>query len=143
MSRSEAVVAAIKALVQTALPLAQVEQDQDGPDDIGDGGLVIVRFGSPGEAEYTLSPLTYTYAHAVRIEIAMPGASPAARRAKLDAALTAVGAAVEANRTLGGLCEWLEPATPERDDLRTEGAAAVRIADLDLIATYSTPNPLT
>ena len=142
-STSEQVIAAVVALATAAWPDAKVSRNQDSPDDIPSGGLAVVRDGTPGDPEFTLSPLTYTYAHAVRIELAVTGATPAERRAKLDAMLVALGEAVEADRTLGGLCEWLEPVAPERGDMRTEGAATASIADLDVIATYSTPNPLT
>lgn len=142
-SRGETVIEAIKALIEAAVPAAEVHRNLDAPVRIGAGGLIVVRDGDPGDPEMTMSPLAYTYAHAVRIEVAVQGETIAARIAALDAVLIPIGEAVEADRTLGGLCEWLEPTAADRNDLRTEGAATQRWADFDLVATYSTTNPLT
>lgn len=142
-SRGETVIEAIRALIDGAVPSAEVQRNLDSPVRIGAGGLIVVRDGDPGDPEMTMSPLSYTYAHAVRVEVAVQGETIETRIAALDAVLIPIGQAVEADRTLGGLCDWLEPTAPDRNDLRTEGAATQRWADFDLIATYSTPNPLT
>lgn len=143
MTKARDVVSAVHALVGSALPGVNVELDQDSPERVPAGGLVIVHYGDPGDAiEVTLSPLTYHYAHAVRVDIAVPGADIAARDALLDGYLTAIGAAVAGNRTLGGLCDWLEPTPADRGEARLEGGPSHRWASFDVTATYSTPNPL-
>ena len=40
----------------------------------------------------------------------------------------AIGTALEADRTLGGLCDWVEPEAPASVDLPIEGAAALKAA---------------
>ncbi|HVY21177.1 MAG TPA: hypothetical protein VHA70_14005 [Bauldia sp.] len=142
-SRREEVLNAVKALIAAALPGAKVERNAAKPERIPSGGLVIIRDGDPGDPEVTLSPLTYIYTHRIPIEIAVLAAAPLTREQTLDATLIAIGEAVEADRTLGGLCDFLEPEAPSTGDLEATGAVAGRWADAVILATYATPNPLT
>jgi hypothetical protein len=142
VSRREEVLEAVRALIATALPAAKVERNAAKPERIPAGGLVIVRDGDPGDPEVTLSPLTYIYAHRIPIEIAVLATAPMTREQALDATLMSIGAAVEAERTLGGLCDFLEPEAPSTDDLEATGAAAGRWAVAVVVATYATANPL-
>jgi hypothetical protein len=65
-------------------------------------GLLILRDGEPGEPEGTLSPLRYNYQHRVEIEAVVQGA---ARDATVDIVCASIGAALAADRTLGGVCD--------------------------------------
>lgn len=143
-STSEQVIEGVKAMVAAALPGFLVERNTEGPEDIPKGGMVVIRDGEAGDPDITLSPLTYHYAHAVRAEVIVIGDTPEERSAKLDEALMKIGEAVEADRSLGGLCEWLAPADepPGRADFHAEGGETGRVADLDIVASYSTSNPL-
>lgn len=142
-SRREQVLDAIKSLVAGALPAAEVKRNLDKPERIPPGGLVIVRDGDPGEPDVLLSPLTYIYEHRVPIEIAAFASASLTREQVLDQMLSAIGAAVEANRTLGDLCDFIEAEAPTSDDLETAGAMSGRWADAAIIASYATVNPLT
>lgn len=142
-SRREEVLDAVRALIATALPAAKVERNAAKPERIPAGGLVIIRDGDPGDPEVTLSPLTYIYTHRIPVEIAVLPAAPLTREQVLDATLVAIGAAVEADRTLGGLCDFIEPEAPSTDDLGATGTVAGRWADAVIVATYATSNPLT
>lgn len=142
-SKREQVLEAIKALVASALPSAEVRRNLDKPERIPPGGLVIVRDGDPGEPEVLLSPLTYIYEHRVPIEVAAFASASLTREQALDQMLAAIGTAVAADRTLGGLCEFLETEAPTSDDLETAGAISGRWADAAIIASYATANPLT
>lgn len=140
MSRRLDVLAALKLLIAGALPNADVlglDNDTSPPKRIYPGGRVVVRAGDPGEAEIDLCPLAYHYFHRVPIEVLAPN------EAALDLMLIAIGEAVAANRTLGGLCDWVEPVAPETEDIVADNAAAQRGADLAIVAQYATPNPLT
>lgn len=143
-STSEQVIEAVKAMIAAALPRFQVDRNIDGPERVPADGLVIIRDGDAGTPDITLSPLTYHYAHAVRAEVIVIGHTPEERIAKLDTALIQIGIAVEADRSLGGLCEWLAPADepPASADFHAEGGETGRVADLDIVASYSTSNPL-
>lgn len=140
---SEAVIEGIKGLIEAALPGVTVERNADDPERVPDAGWVVVRDGDPGEPEVTLSPRTWIYTHAVRVEVAAPGLTAAARAAKMTALLTPIGLAVQADPTLGGRCDWVEPTMPDRNDAVMEGARPTLWATFDLMATYGTTTPLT
>lgn len=141
-SKREAVVAAIKVLIAAALPIAEVKRNLSKPERIPASGLVVVRDGDPGEPEVTLSPLTYHFEHRIVLEIAAPEIGATPREVTLDAMLRAIGAAVAADRTLSGLCDWIEAQAPATDDAEAMGAAPVRFALLTIVAAYATSDPL-
>lgn len=135
-SKREQVLQAIVALVQAALPTADVQRNRSSPVRVGAGGAVTILDGDPGEPEVDLCPLTYNYSHGV--PLAFAGASMAA----VDDMMRAVGAAVEADRTLGGLCHFLETVAPDGEPLDAAGAEAAAQAEAGLRAEYSTSSPL-
>ena len=141
-SRREQVVTAVVALIAAALPNAEVKRNLAKPERIPPGGLVIVRDGDPGDPEIELSPLAYIYAHRIPIEVAVHDAPTASREQTLDDLLAAIGVTVAADRTLGGLCDFVEAEAPSTDDLETTGAFAGRWADTAIVATYATADPL-
>jgi hypothetical protein len=142
MSKREQVIEAIVALAAAALPAAKVERNAAKPERIPPGGLAIVRDGDPGEPEVLLSPLTYLYVHRIPLEVAARESGPQSREQALDAMLAAIGAAVAADRTLGGLCEFIEAEAPATADIEASGTQAVRWADAAIMASYATSDPL-
>jgi hypothetical protein len=141
MSKRLDVLTAVKALVAAALPDAEVlglDGDEAAPDRISAGGRVIVRSGTPGDPEVDLSPLTYHYEPEIPIEVA----SSTGDEDTLDAMTGAIGRAVQADRTLGGLVDWLDATAPLTDDVYLAGATPARGAVLSIIAAYSTSDPL-
>lgn len=141
-SRREQVVEAVVALLTAALPAAEVKRNLAKPEWIPPGGLVIVRDGDPGDPEVTLSPLTYLYEHRIPVEIAVHDTGSGPRERALDMMLGAIGAAVASNRTLGGLCDFLEAEAPSTADIETAGARPGRWADIAFIAHYGVTDPL-
>ncbi|MFZ5792109.1 MAG: hypothetical protein ACOY3L_15565 [Pseudomonadota bacterium] len=141
-SRREQVIEAVKALVADALPNAEVKRNLAKPERIPPGGLVVVRDGDPGEPEVLLSPLTYVYSHRVPIEVAAYESGSFSREDILDGMLGAIGDAVQADRTLGGLCDFLEVEAPATDDTETLGAVPARFAQVFAVAVYGTADPL-
>ena len=109
------------------------------PERVPAGGLLILRDGEPGEPEVTLSPLAYHYQHRAEIETILQGAD---RDAALDSLIASIGAALAADRTLGGLCDWMEAEAPQPVDLPIEGAASLKAAVIPVVLHYSTPDPL-
>src|SRR5918999_1529061 len=102
-SKAEQVLAAVKVLLET-LPDAVVERNSVLPERIPGGGLVILRDGDPGEPEQALGGFGSTYyQHTIEIEVYVEEADAAARDAAFDELLQQIGAALEADRTLGGL----------------------------------------
>ena len=141
-SKREQVGVAIEALVIAALPDATVTRNRTKADEIPAAGAVDISDGDPGEPEVDLSPLNYNYSHPFGLLFgALPTASLTAGEA-LDAMHVAVGSVVEANRTLGGLVDWLETTAPDRGDLDIAGAESGAASEAAIIAYYSTPSPL-
>ena len=109
------------------------------PERVPAAGLLILRDGDPGEPEVTLSPLMYHYQHRAEIEVVVQGA---ARDAAFDTLTASIGTALAADRTLGGLCDWVEAEAPSPVDLPVEGAASLKAAVIQFVLHYSTNDPL-
>ncbi|MCG6560816.1 acyl-CoA transferase, partial [Ruegeria sp. 1NDH52C] len=105
------------------------------PERVPPGGLLILRDGEPGEPEVTLSPLAYHYQHRAEIEAVVQGAD---RDSAFDTVCTSIGAALAADRTLGGLCDWIEAEAPRPVDLAVEGAASLKAAVIPVVLHYTT-----
>ena len=134
----ETVLAALHARLQ---PLAaQVLRDEVLPERIPASGLIILRDGQPGEPEVTLSPLHYHYQHRAELEVVIQ--APNGRASAFNTLTAAIGTALEADRTLGGLCDWVEPEAPSSVDLPIEGAAALKAAVITVVLHYTTTGPL-
>ena len=134
----ETILAALHVCLQ---PLAAlVLRDEVLPERIPAAGLIILRDGQPGEPEVTLSPLRYHYQHRAELEVVVQ--APNGRANAFDDLITSIGAALQADRTLGGLCDWVEPEAPASVDLPIEGAAALKAAIITLVLHYTTTGPL-
>lgn len=142
MTKALDVAQALKALAQTALPSASVrgfDGDSARPDRITAGGCVIGAKSDPGSPDVDLSPLTYNYRHQFDLEFA---AADGVGGEPLDAMLRAFGAAIIADRTLGGLCTWLEAEAPVFEDAGDATVPSINWASVAVMAEYSTTNPL-
>ncbi len=118
---------ALAALHARLQPLAALTlRDEVLPERIPATGLIILRDGQPGEPEVTLSPLRYHYQHRAELEVIVQAGT--GRASAFDDLIAAIGTALEADRTLGGLCDWVEPEAPASVDLPVEGAAALKAA---------------
>ena len=133
----ETVLAALHARLQ---PLAALTLRGDVlPERVPAAGLLILRDGEPGEPEVTMSPLTYHYQHRAEIEAVVQGAS---RDAAFDTLCASIGAALAADRTLGGLCDWVEAEAPQPVDLPVDGAASLKAAVIPVVLHYSAADTL-
>jgi hypothetical protein len=133
----ETILTALHALLQT-LPSTAL-RGEILPERVPTAGLLILRDGEPGDPEVTLSPLRYHYQHRAEIEAVVQGTD---RDAAFDTLTASVGAAIAADRTLGGFCDWVEAEAPRPVDLPVEGAAALKAAVITLVLHYSTADPL-
>ena len=131
----------LTALHARLQPLAaHVLRDEVLPERIPAAGLIILRDGQPGEPEVTLSPLRYHYQHRAELEVVVQAGT--GRASAFDDLVAAIGAALEADRTLGGHCDWVEPEAPASVDLPVEGAAALKAAVITVVLHYTTTGPL-
>lgn len=140
-SKREAALDAFLVLLQT-IPAVSVRRGGEMPSRIPPSGQIILRDGEPGEPEITLSPLLYEYRHTVDVEVILQPVAGVDRTDALDAVLVQVGAAIEADRTLGGVCEWVEANAPITDNLALEGVADIIAAVVPVDLIYITTGPL-
>lgn len=136
-STREATLSTLHTLLQT-LP-ATALRGEVLPERVPAAGLLILRDGDPGEPEVTLSPLRYHYQHRAEIETVVQGSN---RDASFDTLIASIGAAIASDRTLGGLCDWVEAEAPRPVDLPVEGAATLKAAVVPVVLTYSMDDPL-
>ena len=134
----ETILAALLARLQSLA--ATVLRDEVLPERIPPAGLVILRDGQPGEPEVTLSPLRYHFQHRAELEVIIQGAND--RATAFDTLIAAIGTALAADRTLGGLCDWMEAEAPASVDLPVEGAVSLKTAVVTVMLHYTTADPL-
>jgi hypothetical protein len=141
-SKAEQVLGALKALLET-LPDAVVERNSALSEKIPDSGLIILRDGDPGEPEQALGGFgSAYYQHAVEIEVYVEEGDAAARDAAFDALLQQIGAALDADPTLGGLAFGMSYGRPEPSIEAVAGAPAIKSATLTVTVDYETSAPL-
>lgn len=121
-------------------PRTIVERNSPLPEDVPRDGLLILRDGVPGEPETTMSPLRFHFEHRAEIEVFVRGSD--SRDAMFDAILARLGAALILDRTLGGLCDWVQAMSPEPETLPIPGATPIKAATVPVMLTYSTADPL-
>ena len=138
-SKRETILAALYARLQSLA--APVLRGDVLPERIPGTGMIILRDGKPGDPEVTLSPLTYFYEHRAELEVVIQAG--AGRDGLFDALTASIGAALAADRSLGGLCDWVEAEAPEPVDLPIEGAASLKAAVITVVLHYATQDPLT
>jgi hypothetical protein len=134
----ETILAALHARLQSLAAL--ILRDEVLPERIPPAGLIILRDGQPGDPEVTLSPLRYHYQHRAELEVVVQ--APNGRARAFDNLIAAIGTALEADRTLGGLCDWIEPEAPASVDLPVEGAVTLKAAVITVVLHYTTTGPL-
>lgn len=129
------------ALLTRLQPLAALTlRDEVLPERIPAAGLIILRDGQPGEPEVTLSPLRYHYQHRAELEVVVQVGN--GRATAFDALIVSIGAALETDRTLAGLCDWVETEAPASVDLPIEGAAGLKAAVITVVLHYTSSSPL-
>lgn len=133
----EAILTALLARL-LALPATSLRGDVL-PERVPREGLLILRDGEPGEPEVTLSPVAYHYQHRAEVEAVVQGNG---RDLVFDALCASVGTAIAADRTLGGLCDWVEAEAPRPVDLPVEGASSLKAALIPVMLHYTTADPL-
>ena len=134
----ETVLAALQSRLQSLAALTL--RDEVLPERIPPAGLIILRDGQPGEPEVTLSPLRYHYQHRAELEVVVQAGI--GRASVFDSLIASIGTTLETDRTLGGICDWVEPEAPASVDLPIEGAAALKAAGITVVLHYTTTGPL-
>ena len=108
-TRRETILAALHAGL-SVLP-ATALRGEVLPERVPTAGLMILRDGEPGEPGVTLSPLRHHYLYRAEIEAVVQGPD---RDTTFAALCASIGAAIFADRTLGGRCDWIEAEAPRQ-----------------------------
>ena len=109
------------------------------PERVRAAGLLILRDGEPGDPEVTLSPLRYHYQHRAEIEAVVQSVE---RDTDFDMLCASIGAVIAADRTLGGLCDWVEAEAPRPVDLPVESAVSLKAAVIVVVLHYAADDPM-
>ena len=139
-SKRETILAALFAHLGNTMTVA-ITRNDPLPTRLPATGLAIMRDGDPGEPNVSMSPLRYHYEHVVEVEAYFEAAT--GRDTGLDAVTAQIGAAIALDRTLGGLCDWIETGAPDTDDLALDGAESLKAAIVPLTLHYAVADPLT
>lgn len=141
-SKREAVLTALSVVIEAALvPLRTDYRRNDVlPTRIDPRGLVILRDGDPGPPEHTLSPLQFHYEHRAELEVMVQAGT--GREGLMDGLLIAVTNGLATDRTLGGLCEWVEAEAVEPSDIPVEAGVPFRGVIVPIRLNYTTTDPL-
>jgi hypothetical protein len=139
MTPRETILTALADLLRT-IPHVPVLRGEVLPERIPPSGLMILRDGNPGEPGVTLSPLTYHYQHRAELEVIVQ--SSTTRDTFFDGIAAQISAVISADRTLRGLCDWVEAEAPEPVDLPVDGAAAIKAGIVPIILHYATSDAL-
>ena len=141
-SKREQVLSALFTALQTLqTATVRVYRNLDNPQKV-EGGLIIMRDGTTEQPEVLLSPLTYIYQHSVNLEVMVQNADANQRSSQLDALLVSIGGIVTANRSLGGIAEWVEAEAPTFAEQPIEGTTTVKMATLSIMVRFFTSDPL-
>ena len=135
----ETILSALADLLRT-VPHVPVLRGEVLPERIPPAGLLILRDGNPGEPGVTLSPLMYHYQHRAELEVIVQTGED--RDTRFDRLLGRIEAAISADRTLRGRCDWVEAEAPEPVDLPVEGAVSLKAAVIPLVLHYASAAPL-
>ena len=119
-----------------------VKRNEALPQSVPAGGLVILRDGDPGEPDVTLNPRTEFYSHRAEVEAFVTQPVGGGGETTLDALLSAIGAALASDRSLGGFAENLFWSAPETSVLGIEGAAPILTARLTVTIEHLVSDPL-
>lgn len=141
-SKSETVLQALFAALAAGLPGVTVLRNSAVPELIPAAGLAILHDGDPGEYEFLFSPPLYFYEHRAELDVIVDAAVPEQRDAIFDAIKTGVAAVLAADRTLGGLCDYVLGEAPAPAELPVEGSAGLKAAVIGITLQYGTPDPL-
>lgn len=145
MSHRLDVLTALKALIAATRPQADVRgmtDEQVKPDEVGEGGAATVESGDPGDPSVDMSPPSYWWEHSVPVELVSYPAGGLTSQQILDDWLILIGRAVEADRTLSGLCSYLDLSAPTTGFAAGVGTATLGWAAFTITASYETSSPL-
>lgn len=145
MRTSETILTALAGVLNAACLTVSAKSARNEvlPVKLPSGGYATLFDGDPGEPEQTFSPLMFHFEHQAEIEVVVGGATAALRDQRFDTLVEAIGSALVADRTLGGVTDWIQARSPLVDIDPIEGAEALKSATIPVVLHYATSDPLT
>lgn len=119
-----------------------IVRNEEEPQKILDGGYIILRDGDSGEPEsVTLSPVRYAYEHVAEITVLVKERVSGTRDDQMDLILKSIDSTIIADRTLSGVCDYVESRAPDTFTERESGVL-VKVAIVPVMIRFVTENPL-
>ena len=141
-TKMAAVITALVAVLD-AIPGVTVVANVAVPQEIPEGGLIIVHDGDPGEPEEVLNGFRNCYyQHSIDVEIYARHGITGNRDSAWDTLIAAVGTALEGNLTLSGTIHGMSYGQPTTDVEQVEGGHDIKRGVLIIIADYQSSSPL-
>ena len=147
-SKREQILQAFLALLEPVSrdidPAPRLRRNGDQPERmaVGDGGLVTLRDGAGEVAEYVIgAPEPYAWNYTPTLELIVQDAEAEDRDPQLDQIAAKIGALVDTDRTLGGLCDWVEVGMPDASEVAVPDAAGLKGAIITVTIAYSSASP--
>lgn len=142
MSKRETILARVRAAIDDGCH-ATVKRNVAIPVEMNAvDGLVILRDGEPGEPDVTLNPRTEYYSHAAQIEAYSDEDPMSEDHPRLDALIAAIGAALNADPTFGGLVELMTASAPDVSVFAADGGSPIVGALITVVLEYQVSDPL-
>jgi len=139
-SKIETILAAIQSAIN-ASTTATVERATALTVEVPPEGRIVLIDGQLEDMETTMSPLTYHVEHVAALEVYV--GDDGGKDAGFDALKLQIASALAADRTLGGLCDWVEGETPDTSNLALDGSAEMKSGIIPIRIFYATNDPLT
>lgn len=140
----DAIADSITDAIRDQLPDATVLRNEAYPERIPSGGYVCVLDGDPGSPEMLLGGFSNAYYnHRMEIAVGAQAVDRAERDELFSSLLAGIGAALEDDLTVGGLCVVVTYDAPVPEIITPEGGgAAVKAGVVNVNLEYETPSPL-
>ena len=140
--REEAIGALFQLLGQLPLGGTVPKRNSALPERMTEHAMVVLRDGDMNEVEVMPSPLTYQWEHSANLEVYVSHPNGAERDARMDALLKQFSVLVSADRTLGGVVEFIEIHPPKFEEVAPDGAVGIKACTLDVVMHYASRDPL-
>ncbi len=141
-SKTEQILVALQSVLK-AISDVTIERNSAVPEKIPSAGLIIFRDGIADEPEQALGGFGGIYCRQdVEMEIYVENGDAPSRDATFDTLLQEVGAALDADPTLGGLAFGLTYGRLEIDTEAVVGGAAIKAGTLIVAIEFEADTPL-
>lgn len=133
---------AIVSAIAAELANATVGRNMVDAERVPEGGLIIVDDGDPGEPEYILGGSSVWYSHTVGISVFSQSDDQATRDELFSELCAGIGDAIEADRSLGGLCRVTKYKAPYAEAIVAENGQSIKNGVILVTVDYMTDSPL-